>query len=121
MAENPFTPSFGTVPLIMAGRDELLDSMRIAFAREGRDPLLSSLLIGARGTGKTALLARIREEASAEGWVSIGAVALPGLLEDVFEQACMSGRHLVDSGSGRKLTSVAVGPLSVGWDAAPDA
>ena len=121
MAENPFTPSFGTVPLVMAGRDDLLDSMRNAFAREGRDPLLSSLLVGARGTGKTALLARIREEASAAGWVSAGTVALPGLLEDVFEQARMSGGHLVESDSRHRLTSVTVGPLSVGWEAAPDA
>ena len=95
MAENPFTPSFGTVPPIMTGRDGLLGGMTAALSKTRRDPLLSSLFVGARGTGKTALLARIRNMAAGAGWVAVGSVALPGLLEDVFEQARMASSHLI--------------------------
>ena len=120
MSENPFTPSFGTVPLVMAGRNDLLQSMEDAFTRKGRDPLLSSLFIGARGTGKTALLTRIRELASSAGWIAVGTVALPGMLEDVYEQAQMASEHLLSSEPNHRLTSVAVGSLSIGWDTIPD-
>ena len=35
---NPFAPSFGEVPLILAGRDRLLKEARTAFLRENRSP-----------------------------------------------------------------------------------
>ncbi len=116
MSENPFTPSFGTVPLVMAGRDDLLTGMENALMRTGRDPLLSSLLVGMRGTGKTALLACIREKAQQAGWVAVGSVALPGLLEDVYEQTVLAPEHLVDTETQRSVTSVGIGPVSVGWE-----
>ena len=116
MIENPFTPTFGTVPFVMAGRDELLSKMNNAFIRENRDPLLSTLLIGARGTGKTALLTCIKEQAERAGWIAASTIALPGLLEDIFEQASIAGEHLIKSDSGARLTSIAVGPLSVSWE-----
>lgn len=119
--ENPFTPSFGTVPYVLAGRDRLLQGMQTAFERKGHDPLLSSLLIGARGTGKTALLSCIREEAERAGWLAVGTVALPGLLEDIFEQACMAGEHLIEEVPKSHITSLTVGPLSIGWETQPAA
>ncbi|MBQ9043554.1 MAG: ATP-binding protein [Eggerthellaceae bacterium] len=117
MAENPFTPTFGTVPYVMAGRDELLSNVKNALSRSGRDPLLSTLLIGARGTGKTALLTCIRQEAEQAGWVAVNVVALPGMLEDVYEQAMAASSHLADLKPGRHLTSVTIGPLSAEWEA----
>lgn len=36
--ENPFTPSFGEIPLFMAGREQLISSLDRAFLRSGRSP-----------------------------------------------------------------------------------
>ena len=53
---NPFTPSFGQIPLYMAGRDLVIDEIMRAFENGVGDPNLSTILIGARGSGKTALM-----------------------------------------------------------------
>ncbi len=59
---NPFSPSAGTPPPELAGRDELLESARISLERLRRGrPSKSMLLVGLRGVGKTVLLDRIRE------------------------------------------------------------
>lgn len=63
---NPFAPGAGTPPPELAGRDELLDTVRIALQRVklGR-PAKSLLLVGLRGVGKTVLLDRMRDDAEA--------------------------------------------------------
>jgi hypothetical protein len=63
---NPFAPGAGTPPPELAGRSELLDTVRIALERilRGR-PAKSVLMIGLRGVGKTVLLDRMRRDAPA--------------------------------------------------------
>jgi AAA ATPase domain len=69
---NPFAPGAGTPPPELAGRDELLESARVAIERIRRGkPAKSMLLIGLRGVGKTVLLDRIREVAERGGVRSI--------------------------------------------------
>ncbi len=65
---NPFAPGAGTPPPELAGRDALLDSLRVALERTriGR-PAKSAMLVGLRGVGKTVLLDRARDEAEALG------------------------------------------------------
>jgi len=67
-ATNPFAPGAGTPPPELAGRDELLESVRITLVRvrAGR-AAKSVLMIGLRGVGKTVLLDRMRDNAEAEG------------------------------------------------------
>ena len=48
-ALNPFTPTFGKVPSVAAGRDEILADMQYAFENGSGDPILSTILIGPRG------------------------------------------------------------------------
>lgn len=113
---NPFTPAFGTNPHVLAGRDHILDDMRDAFAAGAGNPNLSTLLVGARGTGKTALMSRIRSIAVEEGWLAVGATAIPGMLEDIYEQSVRTSEHLVPTSAFRRLSSVSVGPVSAGWE-----
>lgn len=113
---NPFTPTFGMVPAYLAGRQDVLDNMRQAFIDRYGNPNLSTILIGARGTGKTALMSCIRDEAIEAGWISASSTALPGMLEDIYEQASISSQHLVGQPSSRQLTSLSVGPVSAGWE-----
>jgi hypothetical protein len=65
---NPFAPGAGTRPPALAGRDDLLETVRIALERIRRgSPTKSVLMIGLRGVGKTVLLDRIRDNAEAKG------------------------------------------------------
>lgn len=53
---NPFTPSFGKVPPILAGRKILIGEFEQAFSLNPNDPNLCSLFSGPRGVGKTVLI-----------------------------------------------------------------
>lgn len=116
MLENPFTPEFGIVPDVLAGRESLLNDMRHALRAIRRSPDLTTLFIGARGTGKTVLLSCVREEASRMGWVTTSATALPGMLEELYEQALYNAEHLLPKMPERHITSISVGPVSTGWE-----
>ncbi len=65
---NPYAPGAGTRPPELAGRDELLETVRIAVARIRRGhPAKSILMVGLRGVGKTVLLDRMRDDAEVAG------------------------------------------------------
>lgn len=117
---NPFTPTFGTTPTYLAGREPILSDMRQAFEDGYGNPNLSTIFIGARGTGKTALMSCTRDIALETGWVHAGTTALPGMLEDLYEQAVASSRHLVSQDAAHRLTSFSVGPISAGWEEKED-
>ena len=67
--QNPFTPSFGVSPPHLAGRDEILQSIREAMAAGPRHPGFTSLLLGGRGTGKTTILMQTEKALGEAGWV----------------------------------------------------
>ena len=70
MAErlSPYTPSFGIVPHVLAGRTELLEQ-HISGLRAGtRNARFTHALTGDRGVGKTAFLTVLGQRMAAEGW-----------------------------------------------------
>ena len=93
---NPYAPGAGTRPPELAGRDEVLETARIALARTrvGR-PSKSTLMVGwLRGVGKTVLLDRMREEAEAQGMHALAVEApesrsLPSILAPQLRQALL--------------------------------
>ena len=113
---NPFTPAFGTAPAILAGRDALLQEMHDALEQGRGNPNLSSILIGARGTGKTVCLSYISEDAEENGWVAVSTSAIPGMLEDLYEQVLRKARGFIKTHEGVRLTSLGIGPVSAGWE-----
>ncbi|MBU3742738.1 MAG: ATP-binding protein [Candidatus Kapabacteria bacterium] len=65
---NPYSPGAGLRPPELAGRDALLESVRVALARiRGGRPEKCVIMVGLRGVGKTVLLDRMRDEAEAAG------------------------------------------------------
>jgi AAA ATPase domain len=68
--QNPFSPGAGTPPPAFFGRDELMESYRVALRRtiSGR-PGKSLMPIGLRGVGKTVLLNRFDQMAQEENLV----------------------------------------------------
>src|SRR5450755_730923 len=70
-AENPFTPGFGQVPPMLAGRDgllrDLVDLVQTA-ALDKRTPR-PAMIVGVRGVGKTTLLKELAAYAGKQyGW-----------------------------------------------------
>ena len=65
---NPFAPGAGAPPPELAGRDEIMETVRVALERIriGRSSK-SILMVGLRGVGKTVLLDRMRDSAEAAG------------------------------------------------------
>ncbi|AHL77565.1 ATPase AAA [Stutzerimonas stutzeri] len=65
---NPYSPGAGTRPPELAGRDELLERVRVSIERIriGR-PARSLIMVGLRGVGKTVLLNQMQRDAEAAG------------------------------------------------------
>lgn len=114
---NPFTPNFGQVPLVMAGRDLLIDEIANAFENAPGDPSLTSILVGARGTGKTALLSLLANEAQSQGWIAVNVPCVKGMLEEIAQGAARAAGTLVPLDNPSRLTGLAVGQVpSMEWE-----
>lgn len=92
---NPYAPGAGAPPPELAGRDDLLETVRIATerVRAGRQAK-SVLMIGLRGVGKTVLLDRMRQNAEAAGMETLRVEApegrsLPAMLAPQLRQALL--------------------------------
>lgn len=72
---NPFRPSFGASPPVLAGRGGVLDALGEALDSGAGNPDFTSLLIGVRGAGKTATLNAVQEQAQDRGWLVIAETA----------------------------------------------
>lgn len=118
-SDNPFTPSFGSLPPILVGRDQLLHDIQIALATGPRHPGFTSLLLGPRGTGKTTALLAARNEAQAAGWTICKVEALISDADVPLHQTIMdAAQDRIDAiapESRRDLTQVRVGLFGLGW------
>lgn len=92
---DPFSPSAGSPPPELAGREDLRASIHIALerARIGR-AAKSAMLVGLRGVGKTVLLDRLRLDAENTGIHTVRIEApegrsLPALLAPQLRQALL--------------------------------
>ncbi len=81
---NPFSPSFGISPPVLAGRRDVLHSFDSVFDNI-RSPSYATLLWGLRGMGKTVLLNAVEDRARSQGWavVSSSSVNGTGLLAQI--------------------------------------
>lgn len=92
---NPFAPGAGTRPPELAGRDDLLETVRVALERTRlRRPTKSVLMVGLRGVGKTVLLDRLKDDAEAAGIHTLRIEApegrsLPGILAPALRQSLL--------------------------------
>lgn len=116
MRKNPFTPGFGQIPPVFAGREYIVRDLAFALRAEGHDPNLTTLFVGARGSGKTTLLNSIAEDAESCGWVCARVSAIPGMLDDILINVQRALSHVATRDSNTHLTSVGVGGVSVAWE-----
>ena len=112
--QNPFTPSFGSIPPVFAGRKYVIKEILSGLQSGPGNPNRASLLVGARGSGKTALLAKVAKEAGQYGWVSVRITAVSGMLEDILIQSRRNGDAFLTKEARSHLTSIGVAGLSAG-------
>ena len=81
-SQNPFSPTFGASPLVLAGRDDILGDIDDALTVGPTHPDYTALFIGVRGAGKTAMLNAVEDLARERGWLIVSDTAAPaGLLD----------------------------------------
>lgn len=68
---NPFTPNFGQVPKILAGRELLIRHCVDALKSNGNHVFRNTLLTEAKGCGKSALLSYLDNKAEELAWVVV--------------------------------------------------
>lgn len=115
---NPFTPTFGTSPPVIAGRQELIDDFRDAVAEGPGSPARMTLYTGARGTGKTVMLNEVQDAARQSGWMVIAETATSGLVSRLVDEQLPSIlAYLEGEPPARALSGVTIGGVAgVTWD-----
>ncbi|KQB86914.1 ATP-binding protein [Corynebacterium lowii] len=78
---NPFRPTFGIVPTIVAGRSSVVAQVSLALDEGPGSPFRFTLISGPRGTGKTVLLNLLEKEAQARGWTPLRVTASATMLD----------------------------------------
>ena len=126
-ARNPFTPGFGALPRVFAGRrGEFADLDHMVQRLRGGIHSQPRLVVGDRGMGKTVLLREFEENLREDGQWVVRAVATPGdavigrlssRLGEVLDTADVAGR-LTRAGASalRRLAGVTVAGVKVDLD-----
>lgn len=83
---NPFTPTFGTSPPLLVGRDSDLEDFREGLRDGPGSPERATLVTGLRGTGKTVMLNAYEDVAGIEGWLVISETATPNLIDRITQE-----------------------------------
>ena len=104
--KNPFTPAFGSEPLFLAGREQIIAELLEGLENGPGDPNRASVLIGPRGSGKTVLLTKIANEAARIGWISANVTAESGMLEKILEQIEQNGREFLPAKAKIRLAEI---------------
>ena len=79
--KDPFTPGFGKSPLVLAGRQDMVDEFDEAILDGPGAASRAVLYTGARGTGKTVMLNEVGDVASQRGWITIHETADEGFVD----------------------------------------
>jgi len=111
--KNPFTPTFGSIPLQLAGRDNIIREILEGLDNGSGDPNRATIFMGARGSGKTVLLAKIAEEASANGWISANVNADPNMLDEILIQIRDNAKEFLTPETLSHITSISVAGVGI--------
>jgi hypothetical protein len=111
MAKDPFSPSFGTTPPLLVGRDEVIQDFEYALENGPGQQGRASLYVGNRGVGKTVLLSAIRERARQRGWIILAETATPGFIERLAQEHIPT--RLNEIGAARTKSRITGGTLSL--------
>ena len=112
---NPFSPTFGASPPLLAGRSRIIEDFDEAIETGPGHPDYTALLTAARGMGKTVLLNALEDRAANRGWEVIADdTSTRGLLARLADAASELLERL--RGPGRSVTGLGIGPVRVQFD-----
>jgi hypothetical protein len=106
--KNPFTPTFGSIPLQLAGRDRVIKDILDGLDNDPGDPNRATIFVGARGSGKTVLLAKIAVEASANGWICANVNADSGMLDEILVQIRDNAKEFLTPESLSYISAISI-------------
>ena len=111
---NPFRPSFGVNPPLLAGRDAEILAFGDALDQGPGAPGRATIYTGLRGVGKTVMLNEAEAHARQRGWVVVSETAVPGLVQrPVTSRLPEVAANLEMVRQGTKLTAVSL-PFHLG-------
>ena len=119
---NPFSPSFGVTPRVLAGRDAALAAFRDSFSGGAGAPARTVLVVGSRGLGKTVMLNEFEDAALRAGWLAVSESSSPGLLQRLTrDHLPRLLREHARPRAGLTGLSATLGPVGVGaaWEPGP--
>ncbi|MHB8296780.1 MAG: ATP-binding protein [Acidimicrobiales bacterium] len=111
---NPFKPSFGVSPPLLAGRDGLIEEFVEALEDGPGSAGRATIYTGARGSGKTVMLNAIEDRAKARGWVVVSETAAPGFVDRIARQQLPRLLGNFDPEAVRRRLTGITGPLGAG-------
>jgi hypothetical protein len=112
--KNPFKPTFGATPPLLAGREDLTEAFADALDNGPGSAGRATLYTGARGAGKTVMLNAVEDEARERGWLVVTETAAPGLIERLTQSRLPALLRAFDPKAvRRRLTGVSL-PASGG-------
>ena len=83
---NPFKPTAGAEPPVLAGRKKVIDDFTDGLTEGPGAPGRLMRISGPRGSGKTVLLTELGDIAKAKGWVVVDETAGKGLVDRITER-----------------------------------
>lgn len=111
---NPFRPSFGVTPPLLAGRDAEILAFGDALDQGPGAPGRATLYTGVRGVGKTVMLNEAEAQARERGWVIVSETAVPGLIDRLVTSRLPEAAAALEMRSaGSRVTAVSL-PFHLG-------
>jgi hypothetical protein len=109
-ATNPFLPTFGNKPLILIGREGVLQHLEDGLHGVPGYPSRASLIIGQRGTGKTALLLELSERAERADFVTAHVIANERMNQDILQTIQTRGAKVIKK-TRAKVSGITAGAI----------
>mgnify|MGYP002735224413 CR=1 FL=1 len=106
---NPFTPTFGVSPAILAGREDLISDFRLALAEGLGNPFRAIIISGSKGVGKTVLVNEFEDIAAEQGWLTIRAYPSADMISTLVQTTIPEAIELVaQQGNTKVLTGASI-------------
>lgn len=115
-SQNPFSPTFGAPPPVIAGRGGILDAIGDAFETGPTHPDYTALFVGVRGAGKTVLLDAVQDLARGRGWMTISDDASPAGLLGRLTRASARLMDSLEDDPGRRVKSVTAAGFGIEFE-----
>lgn len=83
LPQSPFTPTFGTTPPALVGRQEQINDFAYALDNGPGSKGRATFVTGQRGVGKSVMLTVFQEVATTRSWMTVQATASTGFVENL--------------------------------------